>query len=114
MPVHLLTVQENDFQSGYLVPRIRLSRFRGKPDLAGILPGSRLELRRPDGSRSWVTLLDVCVDGLTKVGYSNADEASLYNFPGDPFVRFVVSSFVTETFAPVGTEIWLMDLVCLD
>ena len=114
MPVHLLTVQADDFQSGYLVPRIRLSRFREKPDLAGFLSGSRLELRRPDGTRSWVTLLGISVEGITKVGYSDSDDASLYTFPTDPFVRFAVSSLVTDIFAPVGTEIWLIDAVDLD
>jgi hypothetical protein len=114
VPFHLATVQSGDLESGQFALRIPLSRFRGKPDCAGILPGGRIELRRLDGSRSWVTLLEVLVEGLTKVAYSSADDATLYCFPGDPFVRFVLSSFVTDTFAPAGTEVWLMDLVDFD
>jgi hypothetical protein len=114
VPFHLATVQSGDIESGQLALGIPLSRFRGKPECAGIVPGGRIELRRPDGSRSWVILLEVFVEGLTKVAYSSADEATLYCFPGDPLVRFVFSSFVTDTFAPIGTEVWLIDLVDFD
>ena len=109
MATYLLTLEPADFRSGYLAPRVKLSRFRGQHQLADIAPGSWLEMRRPDGARCWTNLLELSVDNLTRQGYSVADDATFYSFPSDPFVRLKLSACISDEFAPPGTEIWLVD-----
>lgn len=109
MPTYLLTLQPNDFRDGVLVPKLKLSRFRAQPQLGEMTRGGWLEMRRPDGVRCWTNLVHLSVDDLTKVAYSDADDATLYSFPNDPLVRLKVSAVITDEFAPPGTEIWLLD-----
>ena len=109
MPTYLLTLQPNDFRDGILVPRLRLSRFRGQPHLGEMTRNSWLEMRRPDGVRCWTNLLALAVDDLSREAYSDADDATLYSFPNDPLIRLKLSSVITDEFAPPGTEIWLLD-----
>jgi hypothetical protein len=109
MPTYLLTVQDDDFRYGDFEPQLRLGRFQREPVLHSLAPGRRIQLRRPDGTRQSTTLENILVDGLKTVAYSDADDATLYTFPTDPTVRLVFRLRITETLAPPGTEIWLVD-----
>jgi hypothetical protein len=109
MPTYLMTVQPDDFQGGGFDPRIRLRRFQREEVFHRLTPGRRVHFRRPDGGRETTTLEQVIVDGLTKVAYSSADDATLYCFPTDPVIRLRFKSRITEAVAPPGTEIWLVD-----
>ncbi len=109
MPTYLMTVQAEDFQDGEFNPHIRLRRFRQEDVFRRLAPGRRIHLRRPDGRRQSTTLEHVSVDGLTRVAYSNADDATLYCFPSDPVIRLSFRLKITDAVAPPGTEIWLVD-----
>jgi len=109
MSTYLLTLQDGDYQHGEFLPQLRLGRFQREPVLHRLLPGRRIQLRCPDGMRHTVTLENVLVDGLKREAYSDADDATLYSFPTDPTVRLIFRPRITETLAPPGTEIWLID-----
>jgi len=66
-------------------------------------------LRRPDGTLQSATVEEIFVDGLTKEAFSSADDATLYCFPKDPTIQVKFKSVITETVAPPGTAIWLLD-----
>lgn len=109
MPTYLISVQPSDFHDGAFAPGIRLSRFRNDPVLSRLAPGRRIQVRRPNGTFTSAKVTELYVEGITKVAYSMADEASLYQFPGDPILRLRFESPITESIAPPGTEIWLVD-----
>jgi hypothetical protein len=109
MPTYLMTVQADDFQDGEFNPQIRLIRFQQEEVLQRLAPGRRVQLRRPDGGRQSTILEDLSVDGLTRVAYSSADDATFYSFPTDPVIRLRFKLRITETVAPPGTEMWLVD-----
>jgi hypothetical protein len=109
MPTYLMTVQADDFQGGEFNLQIRLRRFQQEEVLHRLAPGRRVHLRRPDGGRQSTMVEHVSVDGLTRVAYSDADDATLYRFPTDPVVRLRFKLRITDTVAPPGTEIWLVD-----
>jgi hypothetical protein len=109
MHTYLTTVQGDDFKSGDFTLRIRLSRFRKDWFLSSLGPGRRIELRRPDGSREAAMLEEISVVGLTKESFSHADDATLYCFPSDPSIQLIFKPRITDTVAPPGTEIWLVD-----
>jgi hypothetical protein len=109
MPTYLMTVQADDFQDGEFNPLIRLRRFQREEVLHGLLPGRRVHFRPPDAKRLSTKLQEVFVDGLARVAFSVADEATLYSFPCDPVIRLRFKVRITESVAPPGTEIWLVD-----
>jgi hypothetical protein len=104
-----MTVQADDFQGGEFDPRIRLRRFQQEEVFHRLAPGRRVHFRRPDGGRQSTKLEQVSVDGLTRVTYSSADDATLYSFPTDPVIRLRFKLRITDSIAPPGTEIWLVD-----
>jgi hypothetical protein len=109
MPTYLMTVQADDFLDGEFSPPIRLRRFQREEVFHRLLPRRRVHLRRPDGKRLSAKLEEVFVDGLARVAYSTADDATLYTFPCDPVIRLRFKLRITESVAPPGTEIWLVD-----
>ena len=104
-----MTVQADDFQDGKFKLQFRLSRFQSESVLHRLVPGRRIQMRRPGGRQLSTKLEKVYVDGLTREGYSDADEATLYSFPTDPTILLRFKPTLTETLAPPGTEIWLID-----
>ncbi|HZT80121.1 MAG TPA: hypothetical protein VFA26_07865 [Gemmataceae bacterium] len=109
MPTYLMTVQAEDFRGGEFSPQIRLRRFQQEEVFQHLAPGRRVHLRRPDGTRESTTLEHVSVEGLTRVAYSAADEATLLSFPTDPVIRLKFKLRITDAVAPPGTVIWLVD-----
>jgi hypothetical protein len=109
MSTYLLTVNRDDFNCGEFMPPIRLKRFQQDPIFHRLAPGRRIQLRRPDGQRQSSILEKIAVDGLVREAYSTADEATFYSFPADPIIRLWFRPGITETIAPPGTEIWLVD-----
>jgi hypothetical protein len=104
-----MTIQAADFQCGDFKPRLRLSRFRAESVFHRLVPGRRFYLHRSDGTRL-TTLLDaVSVEGIAKEAYSNADDATLYSFPCDPTIQLRFKLRITDSLAPPGTEIWLIE-----
>jgi hypothetical protein len=79
MPTYLMTVQADDFQGGELKPQLRLRRFQQEEILQRLAPGRRVHLRCLDGGRQSTMLERVSVDGLTRVAYSSADDATFYS-----------------------------------
>jgi len=109
MPIHLVTVQADDFRGGEFNLRIPLRRFHQEEVLQRLAPGRRVHLCRPDGGRQSTTLEHISLDGLTSVAYSSADDATLYSFPTDPLIHLRFKLRITDALAPPRTEIWLVD-----
>src|SRR5262245_44547606 len=109
MPTYLLTVQPEDFHEGILSPEFRLSRFRAEPVLKSLAPGRQMQLRRLDGTIISAKLKEVLVEGLQKIAYSLADEATLCSFAVDPKMRLVFYLAIDDSTAPSGTEVSVVD-----
>ena len=109
MPTYLMTVGADDFPGGEFNPQIRLRRFQQVEEFHRLAPGRRVHFRRPNGGRKSTMLQHVSVDGLTRVAYSSADDATLYSFPTNPVIRLRFKLRITNSIAPPGTEIWLVD-----
>ena len=107
MAIKLLTVEEA-FSSDaglHLRPGVLLSWMTAEPELRGLTQGTPLELRRPDGSVLWATL-------LTYGASVTCGEDGSFYVPGDEngptwTIVFTLPPEVCPADVPAGTEVWV-------
>ncbi len=111
MAVKLLTVEEvSASDSGLsLRPGVPLTWLTAQPELAGLIQGCPLELRRPDGSVLHTTLFQYGASVFL-------GEDGCFQVPGDEngpifTIVFTLPLDVRVEDLPPGTEVWVVDPV---
>lgn len=107
MPTFLITVRqaEADDAGLRLYPGIRPSVMKNVPAMGKMTQGSRLELRRPDGTTRSTSLVTFGVS----VWKGENGSILLYDDPKDPEICLTIRSELESEEVPAGTEVWLMD-----